>query len=57
MIFFENSLIYNLSILNIKILDINMNAHYGNEKSNLNVFSTGFMILYKYIKLFLKNLI
>ena len=55
--FFENSLIYNLSILNIKILDINMNAHYGNEKSNLNVFSTGFMILYKYIKLFLKNLI
>ena len=55
--FFENSLIYNLSKLKIKILDINMKANYGKEKSNLNIFSTGFAILYKYLLLFLKNLI
>ena len=53
--FFENSLIYNLSKLKIKILDINMKANYGKEKSNLNIFSTGFAILYKYLLLFLKK--
>ena len=55
--FFENSLIYNLSKLKIKILDIDMKANYGKEESNLNIFSTGFTILYKYLLLFLKNLI
>tara|TARA_B100001093_G_C26633180_1_gene929805 strand:- start:51 stop:758 length:708 start_codon:yes stop_codon:yes gene_type:complete len=52
--FFENSLIYNLSKMKIKILDINMKANYGKEKSNLNIFSTGFTILYKNILLFFK---
>ena len=46
--FFENSLIYNLSKLNCKILDIDMEAIYGEEKSNLNILSVGLIILYKY---------
>ena len=53
--FFENSLIYNLTKMNFKILDIDMKAHYGKEKSNLKIFSTGFKIFYKYILLFLKG--
>jgi dolichol-phosphate mannosyltransferase len=45
--FFETILIYQLSKLKIKILDIPMQAKYGNEKSNINIFVTGLSILYK----------
>ena len=52
--FFESVLIYNATRLNIKILDINIKAIYGNEKSNidLNVF---FIILYKNLKYIFKS--
>lgn len=53
--FFENSLIYNLSKMKLKILDINMKANYGKEKSNLNIITTGSVILYKNILLFFKK--
>ena len=45
--FFDTALIYQLSILKIKILDIPMRAKYENEKSNINVFKTGLSFLYK----------
>lgn len=47
--FFDTILIYQLNKLNIRILDIPMNAKYENEKSNVNIFTTG-------LTLFLKNL-
>lgn len=53
--FFENSLIYNLSKMNFKILDINMKANYGKETSNLNILTVGSIILYKNILLFFKS--
>lgn len=52
--FFETVIIYNATRLNIKILDINIKAIYGNEKSNidLNVF---FIILYKNLRYIFKS--
>ena len=45
--YFDTILIYQLSKLNTKILDIRMKAKYENEKSNINVFKTGFSFLFK----------
>ena len=45
--FFETILIYQLSRLKIKILDIPMQAKYGDEKSNISIIRTGFSFLYK----------
>ena len=53
--YFDTALIYNLSKMNVEILDINMEAIYEGEKSNINIFKTGSLILYKNIKLFFKN--
>ena len=50
--FFDTALIYQLSKLKIKILDIPMKAKYENEKSNINVFKTGFSFLYKNLLFF-----
>jgi hypothetical protein len=47
--FFESVLIYNATRLNIRILDINIKAIYGNEKSNINI-KTFYIILYKNLK-------
>lgn len=47
--FFESALIYNATRLNIRILDINIKAIYGNEKSNINI-KTFYIILYKNLK-------
>ena len=45
--FFDTVLIYQLSILKIKILDIPMKAKYENEKSNINILKTGFSFIFK----------
>ena len=51
--FFDTALIYQLSKLKIKILDIPMKAKYESEKSNINVFKTGFLFIYKNLAFFL----
>tara|TARA_B100001057_G_scaffold68788_2_gene62573 strand:+ start:1674 stop:2372 length:699 start_codon:yes stop_codon:yes gene_type:complete len=52
--YFDTALVCNLSKLSIKILDIKMKAVYGNEKSNINIISTGFTIFYKNIFFFFR---
>lgn len=47
--YFDTILIYQLIKLKIKILDVKMTAKYENEKSNINIFSTGFSFLIKNI--------
>jgi dolichol-phosphate mannosyltransferase len=51
--YFDTVLIYQLTRLKIKILDVPMKAKYENEKSNINVLTTGFSILYKNLIFFL----
>ena len=51
--FFDTILIYQLVKLRAKILDIQMEAKYENEKSNINIFATGFSFLIKNINFFL----
>ena len=53
--FFDSVLIYQLSILKIKILDVPIKAKYENEKSNINILTTGLSFLLKNI-LFLLGL-
>ena len=53
--YFDTALVCNLSKLNVKILDIKMKAVYGNEKSNINILSTGLTIFFKNINFLLKN--
>ena len=45
--FFDTILIYQLSKLNIKILDVPMPAKYENEESNINIVVTGLIFLFK----------
>ena len=45
--FFDTMLIYQLTKLNIKILDVPIKARYENEQSNINVLTTGLSILLK----------
>ena len=45
--FFDSVLIYQLSRLKIKILDVPINAKYENEKSNVNILTTGSSFLLK----------
>ena len=51
--FFDTILIYQLSKLKIKILDVPMKAKYENEISNINILITGLSILYKNLVFFL----
>lgn len=51
--FFDTILIYQLSRLKIKILDIPMQAKYENEESNINIVTTGFLFIYKNLKFLL----
>ena len=45
--YFDTILIYQLNRLKIKILDIPMKAKYENEKSNINILTTGLSFLFK----------
>ena len=47
--YFDTILIYQLIKLENRILDVKMTAKYENEKSNINVISTGFSFLIKNI--------
>jgi dolichol-phosphate mannosyltransferase len=47
--FFDSILIYQSVKLKIKILDIDMEAKYENEKSNIKIFETGSLFLFKNI--------
>ena len=45
--FFDTILIYQLSKLNIRILDVPMKARYESEESNLNIITTGISFVLK----------
>ena len=47
--YFDTILIYQLIKLKIRISDIQMTAKYEDEKSNINIFSTGLTLLFKNI--------
>ncbi len=47
--YFETSFIYQLNKLKIKILDIQIEAKYENEISNINIFKTGSINSFKKI--------
>ena len=51
--FFDTILIYQLSKLNIRILDFPMKAKYESEESNLNIVTTGFSFVFKNLKFLL----
>tara|TARA_B110000046_G_scaffold135389_1_gene141651 strand:- start:1140 stop:1847 length:708 start_codon:yes stop_codon:yes gene_type:complete len=51
--FFDTILIYQLSRLKIKILDVPMKAKYESEKSNINILTTGISFLFKNLIFFL----
>lgn len=51
--FFDTILIYQLSRLNIKILDVPMPAKYENEESNINIVATGLIFVFKNLKFLL----
>lgn len=51
--FFDTILIYQLIKFKFRILDIKMTAKYENEKSNINIFSTGLSFLIKNILFFI----
>ena len=51
--FFDTILIYQLNKLNIRILDIPMEAKYESEESNINIITTGLSFLFKNFKFFL----
>lgn len=51
--FFDTILIYQLSKLNIRILDVPMKAKYESEESNLNIVTTGFSFVFKNLKFLL----
>ena len=46
--YFDTILIYQLIKLENRILDVKMTAKYENEKSNINVISTGFFLNKEY---------
>ena len=45
--FFDSILIYQLFKLKIKILDVSIKAKYEDEKSNINILTTGILFLFK----------
>ncbi|MDA7605082.1 glycosyltransferase family 2 protein [Candidatus Pelagibacter sp.] len=51
--YFDTALIYQSLKLKIKILDIQMKAKYADEKSNINILTTGFSFLFKNLIFFL----
>ena len=51
--FFDTILIYQLSKLNIRILDVPMKARYESEESNLNIITTGISFVFKNLKFLL----
>ncbi len=51
--FFDTILIYQLSRLNVRILDVPMKAKYESEESNLNIVTTGFSFIFKNLEFLL----
>ena len=45
--FFDSVLIYQLFKLKIKVLDVSIKAKYEDEKSNINILTTGILFLFK----------
>ena len=45
--FFDSVLIYQLLKLKIKVLDVSIKAKYEDEKSNINILTTGILFLFK----------
>ncbi len=54
--FFECDMLFRLGILNAVVLDIPIEAKYGNEKSNLNIVRTALRFPSKYMNSFIKRI-
>lgn len=54
--FFETDMLFRLNTLRAVVVDIPMNAHYGNEKSNLRVRQVMWEFLFKNIRNFFKRI-
>ena len=54
--FFESDMLFRLNTLRAVVMDIPMNAVYGNEKSNLSSFSSLFEFSFSHIRNFFKRL-
>ena len=55
--FFENDMLFNLSLIKARIKDIPNIAIYKNEKSNLNIYKVIYSFPFKYSKNFFKRII
>jgi hypothetical protein len=53
--FFESDMLFRLNIIDANVLDIPMDANYGNEKSNLKILNIIPMFIYKNIINFIKK--
>jgi glycosyltransferase involved in cell wall biosynthesis len=54
--FFESDMLFRLNTLRCKVMDVPMDAHYGDEKSNLKISSVLFDFLFKHTRNFFKRL-
>ncbi len=54
--YFESDMLFRLGILNAVVLDIPIEAKYGNEKSNLSIIRTALRFPSKYINSFIKRI-
>lgn len=54
--FFESDLLYQLRLLDGRILDIPMNANYGDEKSQLSALQSVFEFSYKHLRNFIRRM-
>ena len=54
--FFESDLLFRLNLIRARVVDIPMNAHYGDEKSNLNIAREASRFATGHIKNFFKRI-
>ena len=54
--FFESDVLFRLALLRAKVADVPFPAHYGNERSSLNVFSSIPIFLRSHLRNFLKRI-
>jgi dolichol-phosphate mannosyltransferase len=55
--FFESDMLFRLSLMRAKVLDIPMKARYGNEKSNLSVLKSSIEFPLKHFRNFVKRIL
>ncbi len=55
--FFESDMLFRLNLSGARVVDVDIPARYGNEKSNLSVTKSLFEFTYKHLRNFLKRII